>query len=151
MLADIYSWYESSESQIYVLDGLAGIGKSTVARTVVQETHRRGLLVASFLFSRSENDRKSAKYFFGTIAYQLSLYSQEIALRIGEALERKPYASGKQLQDQLQDLIIQPLQSCERASKSTIVIVIDVLDECDEQDAERFCHSFSKKSAKYRI
>ena len=137
MLADIYSWYKSSESQIYVLGGSAGIGKSTVARTVVQETHRRDLLVASFLFSRSENDRKSAKYFFGTIAYQLSLYSQEIALRIGEALERKPDASGKRLQDQLQDLIIQPLQSCERASKSTILIVIDALDECDEQDAER--------------
>ena len=136
-MTDIYSWYESSESQIYALDGLAGIGKSTVARTVAREMHRRGLLGASFFFSRSEDERKSAKLFFGTIAFQLSQYSQEIALRIGEAVEDDSDASSKQLQDQLRNLIIQPLQSCENTSKSIILIVIDALDECDEQDAER--------------
>ena len=141
-MTDIYSWHESSETQIYVLDGLAGIGKSTVARTVAQEMYRRGLLGASFLFSRSEDDRKSAKLFFGTIAYQLSQYNQEIALRIGEALEHKPDSGEKQLQDQLRDLIIQPLQSCEQASESTILIVIDALDECDEQDADRLLSFF---------
>ena len=99
-MEEIHSWYDSSECQIYALDGLAGIGKSTVARTVAQEAYRRGWLGASFLFSRSEDDRKSAKLFFGTIAFQLAEYSQEIALRIGEALEAKPDASGKQLQDQ---------------------------------------------------
>ena len=137
ILTDIYSWHESSESQICVLDGLAGIGKSTIAKTVAQETHKRGLLGASFFFSRGEDDRKSAKLFFGTIAFQLSQYSKEIALRIGEALEHKPDASGKQLQDQLRQLIIQPLQSCKQASKSIILIVVDALDECDEQDGER--------------
>ena len=128
-----------------MLDGLAGIGKSTVARTVAQEMHRRSLLGASFLFSRGEDDRKSAKLFFGTIAFQLSQYSQEIALCIGEALERKPDASGKQLQDQLQDLIVQPLQSCKQVSKSTILIVIDALDECNAQDAERLLSLFLRE------
>ena len=88
-------------------------------------------------FSRSEDDRKSAKLFFGTIAFQLSQYSQEIALRIGEALEDNSDASSKQLRDQLRDLIIQPLQSCKKTSKTTILIVIDALDECDGQDAVR--------------
>ena len=110
--------------------------------------HGRGLLGASFLFSRGEDDRKSAKLFFGTIAFQLSQYSQEIALCIGKALERKPDASGKQLQDQLRDLIIQPLQSCKQASKSTILIVIDALDECDEQDAERLLSLFLQEIRK---
>ena len=92
-----------------MLDGLAGIGKSTVARTVAQEADSGRSLGASFLFSRSEDDRKTAKLFFSTIAFQLSQYSQEIALCIGKALKRKPDAGGKQLQDQLRDLIIQPL------------------------------------------
>ena len=137
VLEEIYSWYEGSDgqTQIYVLEGLAGIGKSTVARTVAEEAHERGWLGASFFFSRSEDDRKSAKLFFGTVAFQLSQYSKEISLRVGEALELKPDASGKQLQDQLRYLIIQPLQSCK--SKSTILIVIDAFDECDKQDAER--------------
>ena len=69
VLTDIYSWYEGSESQIYCLDGLAGIGKSAVARTVAQETYNRGLLGASFFFSRSEDNRKSAKLFFATIVF----------------------------------------------------------------------------------
>ena len=145
VLTDIYSWYESSESQIYCLDGLAGIGKSTVARTVAQKTHNRGLLGASCFFSRSEDDRKSGKLFFGTIAFQLSQYSKEIALRIGEALKQKPDVSGKQLQDQLRYLIIQPLQSCEQASKSTILIVIDALDECDKKDAEQLLSLFLRE------
>ena len=148
VLKDIYSWYESSECKIYVLDGLAGIGKSTVARTVAQEAHRRGWLGASFLFSRGEDDRKSAKLFFGTVAFQLSQYNEEIALRIGEALELKPDASGKQLQDQFRDLIIQPLQSCERASTPTILIVIDAFDECDVQDAERLLSLFLQEIRK---
>ena len=131
-----------------MLDGLAGIGKSTIARTVAQEADKNGSLGASFLFSRSEDDRKSAKLFFSTIAFQLSQYNREIALRIREALEHKPDASGKQLQDQLRDLIIQPLQSCEQASKSTILIVIDALDECDEQDAERLLSLFLQEIRK---
>ena len=141
-MTDIYSWYESSKSQIYALDGLAGIGKSTVARTVAQEAHGRGWLGASFLFSKSEDDRKTAKLFFSTIAFQLSEYSKEIALRVGEALEVNLDASGKQLQDQFRDLIIHPLQRCEKISKSTILIVIDALDECDTQDAERLLSLF---------
>ena len=147
-MTDIYSWYESAECQIYALDGLAGIGKSTVARTVAQEAHRRGWLGASFLFSRSENDRRSAKLFFSTIAFQLSKCSKEVALRIGEALELDPDASGKQLQDQFRDLIIQPLQRCEQASKFTILIVIDALDECDVQDAERLLSLFLQEIRK---
>ena len=118
-----------------MLEGLAGIGKSTVVRTVAEEAHKRGWLGASFFFSRNEDERKSAKLFFGTVAFHLSQYSQEISLHIDEALEVKPDAGGKQLQDQLRDLIIHPLQRCE--SISTILIVIDAFDECDKQDAER--------------
>ena len=94
------------------------------------------------MFSRSEEDRKSAKLFFSTIAFQLSEFSKEIALRVGEALEVNLDAGGKQLQDQFRDLIIQPLQRCEQASKFTILIVVDALDECDTQDAERLLSLF---------
>ena len=142
VFTDIYSWIVDDQTQIYVLDGLAGIGKSTVAKTVAKYARERGWLGASFLFSKTEDDRKSAKLFFGTVAFQLSQYSQEIALRIGEALERKPDASKQQLQDQFQDLIIHPLQSCERTSKSTVLIVIDAFDECDDQDAQRLLSLF---------
>ena len=112
-----------------MLDGLASIGKSTIVRMVAQDADSSRSLGASFFFLRSEDDYKSAKFFFSTVAFQLSQYSQEIALRIGKALEHRPDASSKQLQDQLQDLIIQPLRSCEQSFKSTIVIVIDALDE----------------------
>ena len=69
--------------------------------------------------------------FFGSVAFQLSQYRQGISLRIGDALELTPDAS----RDQLRDLIIQPLQSYQ--NKSTVLIVIDALDECSEQDAQQ--------------
>lgn len=125
-----------------MLDGLAGIGKSTVARTVAEKAHRDGWLGASFFFSRNEDDRKSAKLFFGTISFQLAQFSQEMSRHVGEALELKPDAGGKQLRDQLRDLIIQPLRSCNHASTSVILIVIDALDECDNVDAQRLLSLF---------
>ena len=131
-----------------MLDGLASIGKSTIVRMVAQDADSSRSLGASFFFLRSEDDYKSAKFFFSTVAFQLSQYSQEIALRIGKALEHRPDASSKQLQDQLQDLIIQPLRSCEQSFKSTIVIVIDALDEWDERDVEQLLSLFLQEIRK---
>ena len=119
-----------------------------VVRTVAQEAHRHGWLSTSFLFSRSKNDCRSAKLFFSTIAFQLSKCSKEAVLHIGEALELDPDTSGKQLQDQFWDLIIQPLRHCKQASKSTILIVIDALNECNVQDVEQLLSLFLQEICK---
>ena len=102
-MKEIYSWYEGSDvqTQIYVLEGLAGIGKSTVMGMVTEKAHEQGWLSASFFFLRSKDDHKSAKLLFGTVIFQLLQFSKEISLCVGKALELKLDMSEKQLQDQL--------------------------------------------------
>lgn len=138
MLREIANWLcvsDGHQSQIYVLDGIAGIGKSTVAQTFAERAAELGYLGASFFFSRNEDQRKNAKLFFSSIAFQLSLYDEHIATLISMALKQVPDAAGKRLRDQFKELIIDPLQTFCKADSHPILIIIDALDECEEWDA----------------
>ncbi|THZ39234.1 hypothetical protein D6C87_07266 [Aureobasidium pullulans] len=70
----IYSWQESGDDDrcIFWLSGMAGTGKSTIARTVAHEIQRRKCLVASFFFSRGSGDSESASFLFTSLAKQLA-------------------------------------------------------------------------------
>ena len=122
--------------RIYVLSGLAGIGKSTVAQTVAKRADDLRSLGASFFFSRDEIDRRDAKKFFTTIASQLCVYNVDFAQAIGNALftERGYAAISKEPLEQLQMLILEPLRGLAPQVVLPIVIVVDALDECDEAD-----------------
>ncbi|KIL57658.1 hypothetical protein M378DRAFT_375456 [Amanita muscaria Koide BX008] len=127
----------SSESRMYILSGLAGIGKSTIAYTIASRAADLNLLGASFCFSRDETDRNNAKSFFTTIAYRLCVYNETFAKAIGDVskTERGSAGTTKHPQDQLQALILDPLRSIAQSRSRPVLIVVDALDECDEKDA----------------
>src|SRR6266478_540238 len=78
LIADIETWIATGErSRMYLLSGLAGIGKSTVAFTIADRAQTAGRLGASFFFSRDEAERSNTKRFFTTIAFQLCAYDKE--------------------------------------------------------------------------
>ncbi|KIL57153.1 hypothetical protein M378DRAFT_16425 [Amanita muscaria Koide BX008] len=138
LLREMAEWVTGlNESRMYVLSGLAGIGKSTVAYTVASRAASLNLLGASFFFSRDESDRKNAKKFFTTIAYQLCVYKETFAKAIGDVLQthRGSVAITKDPEEQLQALIVNPLQSIGQSRVRPILVVVDALDECDEEDA----------------
>ncbi|KIL70481.1 hypothetical protein M378DRAFT_46513, partial [Amanita muscaria Koide BX008] len=152
LLGELGSWLvDPTRSRIYVLSGLAGIGKSTIAYTFASRADKLGIIGASFFFSRDESDRKTAKKFFTTIAYQLCVYDKAFAKAIGDALlnERGSAAITKDLNEQLEALILEPLRDVVKSRVQPTVIVIDALDECDDRDAttvlaslERLVHNF---------
>lgn len=133
-MGEIIEWMtDPTKPSIYVLDGIAGIGKSTVAQTIAERCAELGNLGASFFFSRTEDSRKTAKLFFSTLAFHLAHYDEGFADRIATALEQTPEASGVILKQQLQYLLIDPLHDL--IWNKPIVIVIDAMDECKETDA----------------
>ncbi|KAM6499502.1 hypothetical protein JOM56_005010 [Amanita muscaria] len=115
------------ESRVYVLSGLAGIGKSTVAYTIASRAVDLNLLGASFFFSRGEANRNNAKRIFTIIAYQLCVYSETFANAIGDVLktEHESAATTKDPQDQLQALILDTLRSIVQSRSWPILIVVD--------------------------
>lgn len=138
-MSGIASWLSDVDcrrSPIYVLHGIAGIGKSTIAQTVAERAAELGYLGASFFFSRNEERRKNAKLFFSSVAFQLSQHDPDFAIRIGMALEHAPDAASKRLPDQLKELIIDPLIGGRDPDSCPILFIVDALDECEPYDGK---------------
>jgi hypothetical protein len=72
LLQEIYDWADGQDKQcIFWLSGLAGTGKSTIARTIALRYSEQKRLGASFFFSRGGGDVSHAGKFFTSIAVQL--------------------------------------------------------------------------------
>ncbi|KIL62935.1 hypothetical protein M378DRAFT_12561 [Amanita muscaria Koide BX008] len=147
LLREMANWATGAdESRMYILSGLAGIGKSTVAYTIASRAADLNLLGASFFFSRDEADRNNAKKFFTTIAYQLCVYNERFAKAIGDALgtKRGSAATTKDPQEQLQVLILDPLRNVVQSRDRPILVVVDALDECDKDDVSAVVEGLSQ-------
>ncbi|KAJ5301596.1 hypothetical protein N7508_006459 [Penicillium antarcticum] len=133
---EIAQWAQSHEP-IFWLNGMAGTGKSTVARTVAQTFRERQQLGGSFFFKKGEADRDNAKRFITTIVKQLMTHNRQLALAVLRAIENDPDISAKALHEQFKKLLLQPLQSLPLSSTTTLVIVIDAIDECENAEEIR--------------
>ncbi|KAG8914932.1 hypothetical protein FRC02_004772, partial [Tulasnella sp. 418] len=128
LLQQIEQWVVDPNSRpIFWLCGMAGTGKSTIARTVAKLLDQRQFLGASFFFSRDEDDRRRANLVFPTIAYQLARRIPSLREHIIRATS--PDVCTAMMRTQLNKLIVEPVQRSQFSS-STLVIVMDALDEC---------------------
>jgi hypothetical protein len=133
---------------IFWLSGMAGTGKSTIARTIAQLFASRGQLGASFFFKKGEGERGNASRFFTTIATDLVAHEPGMLPGIKKALNRDPAISQKALKDQFEKLILQPLLGIKQAASPVLtrVVIIDALDECErEQDIRTILQLLAEK------
>ncbi|KNB04564.1 hypothetical protein FOXG_06625 [Fusarium oxysporum f. sp. lycopersici 4287] len=136
LLAQIYQWAGDPDSEcIYWLQGMAGTGKSTISRTIAYELSRKEVLGASFFFKRGEGDRGKAARFFPTIATQLVRRLPFLMPHIQDAIETDPCIGEMAVSKQFEKLIRLPLTKIPSSPQnpSTVVIVIDALDECNQE------------------
>ncbi|KAK4556422.1 hypothetical protein LTR86_006566 [Recurvomyces mirabilis] len=117
---------------IYWLKGMAGTGKSTIARTVADMLHKKQSLGASFFFKRGEANRSSSRKLFPTLAYQLAARLPPLGKEIAKSLEANRGVCDKILREQFDKLMLDPLNATlvRRSAQLTWVIVLDALDEC---------------------
>ncbi|CEL03835.1 hypothetical protein ASPCAL04975 [Aspergillus calidoustus] len=131
LLRQVTDWAEAPQGKcIYLLNGGAGTGKSTISRTIARQLNDKRLLAASFFFKRGEEGRNNAKWLFSTLAQQLAIAIPELGPGIQKAVEADPYISGKVPTEQFNKLILQPLINLDLGRAVTMVAVIDALDEC---------------------
>jgi len=133
VLKEIKAWtYGRDKTSIFWLNGVAGTGKSTIARTICHHFHKKGQLGASFFFSRGKTDRSHAGLFFTTLAWYLAhSRSPGVKKAIVDAVRNRPDIGELSRREQWTSLVLQPL---EHQRGGIVVIVIDALDECDKEN-----------------
>jgi len=155
ILNEIRAWTRGQDDRnIFWLNGLAGTGKSTIARTIAREYYEQKCLAASFFFSRGGGDVSHAGKFFTSLARQLAEQSPSLKKYICEAIAADRNIANEALRDQWHSLILNPLQRLDRSQARHrlrnlilrplskrhhnfppfLIIVVDALDECADQD-----------------
>ena len=130
VLTGIELWARDfNRSPVYWLNGLAGTGKSTIAKTISERLFVDGQLGASFFCSRDFEDWRNLQFIFPTLATQLARKYIEFRSIFAPLIHSDPAIAYESLYNQMKKLIIQPL------NESTIsTIVIGALDECEDEE-----------------
>ncbi|KAH6916488.1 hypothetical protein BKA70DRAFT_1091700, partial [Coprinopsis sp. MPI-PUGE-AT-0042] len=135
LLHDIETWRISGSVPIFILDGIAGIGKSTIVKTVCAQAAAERSLAASWFFSRDEQDRKTTRGFVRTLAFQLASYHPTLRDRISQVLKAQPDILQKAIRIQFEALVHEPLRDVFENRSQTHAISIDAMDECNLNEA----------------
>ncbi|RDW66554.1 hypothetical protein BP6252_10189 [Coleophoma cylindrospora] len=134
LLKQIDRWASDPQSPfIFWLSGIAGTGKSTIARTVCRRFKEEKIIGASFLFSRDKDDLRKPDKFVSTIAAQIARTTPEIIPYLCDVIAKPPPIFEQGLTEQWKDLIDQPLTKLKEVNdpSKSIAVVIDALDECE--------------------
>jgi hypothetical protein len=110
LLLKIIEWTKDVRGKrIFWLCGKAGIGKSTICRTIASELEDNGQLRASFFFKRDRADRSYAKLFFPTVAKQLADKLPKLGHAIVAALEADSLLCERHMTKQFEKMLLGPL------------------------------------------
>jgi hypothetical protein len=113
------------------LNGMAGTGKTALASTFAREMEDQRILGATFFIDRQRAERRDLRRIVQTLAYDLAKHNHEQLRALWIVLRDDPTFDRLSYQEQVRLLIKSPLDV---GRPSTLVIVIDGLDECGASD-----------------
>ncbi|THU95931.1 YVTN repeat-like/Quino protein amine dehydrogenase, partial [Dendrothele bispora CBS 962.96] len=138
VLNEIMDWVQDSDSPNassgYWMCGMAGTGKSTIAKSLCLMLKEQQLLAGSFFCSQQIPECREYHCIIPTIAYQLAYYSCTFGEKLEKVLEEDQSIALKEPSDQVKKLLIQPWEAVKKTGRfegHVPVIVIDALDECE--------------------
>jgi WD40 repeat protein len=129
LLNEIMDWFADDGPSVYWLRGLAGTGKTTIARSVADLAEQQGLLGASFFFSRTDTARQRGGAVLPTIAYQLAKWRPALRQPLCDAINSDREIAERTMKEQVECLFVQAL-SHTTSPVPRALLVVDALDEC---------------------
>lgn len=134
ILAEMNKWsLDLNAPELYLMSGMAGTGKTTIACSFSNWLEEQKQLAASFFCTRTSPECRDASRIIPTIVYQLARYSMPFQSALCEVLGRDPDIGSKNITKQFERLLKVPLLKVKEAIPENLVVVIDALDECDDR------------------
>ncbi|EMD36926.1 hypothetical protein CERSUDRAFT_155292 [Gelatoporia subvermispora B] len=136
-LLDVLDYWarDSSSARVFWLNGMAGAGKSAIARTLCYKLRQVDMLGGSFFCTRGMANRDDVRRILPTLALSLARRSPAYRSALLRVLDKYPEAGHDNLELQVERLIKEPLCIAFPNSPPTLVLVIDALDECSDDKA----------------
>ena len=130
ILADIMEWttdISPTARCFFWMSGDPGVGKSAITASIAKESKRRKVLWAQLFINRNDVRTVDPRFFFPSIAQQMSKSSLAVEHAVQETLREQPELMNDDISiDQAKKLFVDTIRI---ASKSTptspVVIVID--------------------------
>jgi hypothetical protein len=143
LLARIAQWAGDTDGKpILWLQGMAGSGKSTIARSFAEllGDKAQGKPGASFFFKRSREDRSNGRLLIPTLAAQLARGIPFMQLSIANAIRDDPGLCDQSIRDQFCKLLIQPLSATPptQMPANGVFVIIDDIDEWERDELVQF-------------
>jgi hypothetical protein len=136
LLEDVAKWMaDTTDKRVFWLTGVAGTGKTTVAKSVADMAREKNYLVVTFFFSHAYADRRDHTKVIATLAYQLA---RDARLRphIVAAIDSDKDMATSSTAIQVKKLLLDGLRAPSFLPEDRIIIVLDALDEC-QKDSNR--------------
>ncbi|KZW02990.1 hypothetical protein EXIGLDRAFT_318498 [Exidia glandulosa HHB12029] len=136
LLQELVQWISSdSPERILWLCGMAGTGKSAVAKSVCDLVDDRlrdnGGHSMTFFISHDAAARKDPLHILHTLLFFMARANREFRRRLHSTLRGQPELVAASLSTQGTLLLLEPLSRCSD-SMNSLIIIIDALDECSE-------------------
>ncbi|KAJ7171465.1 hypothetical protein C8R46DRAFT_993588 [Mycena filopes] len=132
VLSELMAWASDPDApSIYLLTGMAGTGKSAIARSFARLLDDTGILGASFFCSRSSDSRSNVAAILPSLAFHLAYHSDHFATELIRVIKAAPGVSfpHRTAKFQFTTLITKPSEAL-TDDHPVMVIVLDALDEC---------------------
>ncbi|KAJ2916266.1 hypothetical protein MD484_g4158, partial [Candolleomyces efflorescens] len=140
---ELIGWIEHGDEEeepkrIIWVTGPAGGGKTAIMGSIAETCQKTGLLACGFFFSSftGSTNRRFKRCLVATLAYQLVQQPalRDVGERILSCVEQDPAIFERQLEVQLDRLLVQPLREIRRDVQLPKIILIDGLDECQAEN-----------------
>ncbi|CAG8546927.1 15389_t:CDS:2 [Acaulospora colombiana] len=135
ILQEINEWKHANDApQILWLCDVAGAGKSTVAKQLVEAWKEESGFAGCFFFSRDVEETQTAKYFFSTIAQQgVSRLSSKTQTAVVKGIHKISDPVSATLEEQCCAIFTEPLEAFEQPT----ILVLDAFDECEPHTGQK--------------
>src|SRR5258706_4794844 len=134
LLNQIVAWAanESDTSNLYWIHGLPGIGKTSLAHSICKKLHNKQRLAGAFFCQRDDANMGEIRNILPTLISKLAEIFPPFRRIVADRLRSDPNLTSRSMKD---SLFLDFISNLPRHPKHALIIVIDALDECgDNQD-----------------